>query len=97
MQRIDYQSVGDVLRAALNESRMGSVLDSYKAIGAWEVVVGPYIAGRTMRPTVTGSTMWVRTPHAALRHELQMKRTALLRSINDMVGRQVITDIRFTQ
>ncbi len=97
MQRIDYQSVGDVLREALNESRMGSVLDTYKAIAAWEIVVGPHIAGRTMRPTIAGDIMWVRTPHASLRHELQMNRSSLVRSINDMVGHQVISDIRFTQ
>lgn len=97
MQRIDYQSVGDVLRAALNESRMGTVLDSYKAIGAWELVVGPYIAGRTMRPTVQGSILCVRTPHASLRHELQMNRTTLIRAINDHIGHEVITDIRLTQ
>ncbi len=97
MQRIDYQSVGDVLRAALNESKMGESLDAYKAVAAWEGVVGPQIAARTLRPTVIGGVMTVRTPNAPLRHELNMQRTALRRALNALVGREVIKEIRFTQ
>jgi predicted nucleic acid-binding Zn ribbon protein len=38
-------------------------------------------------------TIYVRS--AALRHELNMCRSQLMRLINEAVGREVVTDIRF--
>ncbi|MDE7159743.1 MAG: DUF721 domain-containing protein [Muribaculaceae bacterium] len=96
MERRDFQTVGDVLRQALEESRMTDRLDEVRAAAAWEAVVGTHIASLTARPWVSKGIMTVRTPDASLRQELMMSRSALVRNINAAVGRQVITDIRFT-
>ncbi len=95
MERRDYQTIGDVLRQALEESRMTDRLDEVRASAAWESVVGPHIAALTGKPWVSNGLMTVRTPDAALRQELMMSRSVLVRNINAAVGREVISDIRF--
>lgn len=95
MQRRDYQTAGDVLRQVIEEASMTDRLDEARAAAVWSAVVGPHIAARTMRPYVSHGLMTVRTPDAPLRQELMMTRSSLIRAINDTVGREVITDIRF--
>lgn len=80
----------------LEESGMKDRIDRLKAADAWKSVVGPDISAHTMRPYVKGSLMTVRTPDAPLRQELTMNRSALVKAINGIVGREIITDIRFT-
>lgn len=95
MERRDYQTIGDVMRQALEESRMTDRLDEVRAAAAWESVVGPNIAASTGRPWVSKGLMTVRTPDASLRQELMMSRSALVRNINAVIGREIVTDIRF--
>lgn len=95
MERRDYQTIGDVLRQALEESRMTDRLDEVRAAAVWESVVGPNIAALTGRPWVSKGVMTVRTPDASLRQELMMSRSSLVRNINVIIGRDIITDIRF--
>ncbi|MDE5663504.1 MAG: DUF721 domain-containing protein [Muribaculaceae bacterium] len=96
MQRKDSCSVGDVLREVLQENNMTGRLDELKAAAAWPAIVGDHIASRTLRPYVKNGAMTIRVSDAGLRHELNMNRTSLIREFNRIVGREVITSLRFT-
>lgn len=74
---------------------MTAKLDERKAVDAWPLVVGP-LAQRCGRPTVRNGVMSIAVPSAAMRQELHMSRSSLLKYINNHVGKPVITDIRFT-
>ena len=73
---------------------MTSKLDERKAIDAWCNLLGP-MARKCGRPTVKNGIMTVYTYSAPLRQELNMSRTRLIGHINEMLGKTVITDIRF--
>lgn len=95
MERKESQSIGDILRLAFQENCMQSRLDECKAVDLWPAIVGPALASQCRRPTVSKGLMTVGVPNAALRNELSMNRSSLVRAINAGLGKQTITDIRF--
>lgn len=95
MERKDSQSIGDILRIALQQNCLAGRLDELKAIDLWESTVGTYIASQCRRPTVDNGLMTVSVANASLRHELAMNRSALKKSINKALGKPVISEIRF--
>lgn len=96
MKRTEPQSVGDVLRLAIQDSDMARRLDEVKATLVWTEIVSPAIAQRCGKPRVDKGIMTIPVASAALRHELTMSRTSLIRHINSRIGRDTLSDIRFT-
>ena len=95
MKRTEPESIGDVLRIVIQENDMAGRLDEVKAINLWPVIVGESLAMRMSRPRVSFGTMVVDVESAALRHELNMRRSQLISLINSRLGKEVIRNIRF--
>lgn len=96
MERKSPQSVGDVLRNLLEESSLQNRMDELRAADLWKSIVGQDIASQTSRPSVKNGLMQIGVPNASLRNELHMNRTPLRKVINKAIGKEIITDIRFT-
>ena len=96
MQRYDPQSVGDVLRDLLDETSLQNRMDELKAADLWKLVAGPAIAELTSKPYVKNGVMSIGVPNASLRNELLMNRSRLREIINKNIGKEIITEIRFT-
>ena len=95
MKRIEPESIGDVLRQTLQEQGLTDRLNETKAIALWPAVVGPEIAAHCSRPEVRKGVMTVHVRTAPLKHELSMNRSALIRIINENIGKDVIKEIYF--
>ena len=96
MQRHTPQSVGDVLRDVLEETALQNRMDELKAADLWNSVVGDTFANLTSKPYVKNGVMSVGVPNASLRNELMMSRSRLREIINKKLGKEVITEIKFT-
>lgn len=96
MQRHDPQSVGDVLRNLLEETSLQGRMDELKAADLWARIAGKEIASMTKRPLVKAGVMTIGVPNAALRNELLMNRSRLREIINQTIGKETISEIRFT-
>lgn len=96
MKRHTPQSVGDVLRNLLEETSLQNRMEELQAVELWPRITGEAIATNTGRPTVKAGVMSVGVPNAALRNELLMNRTLLRQLINDSIGKEIITEIKFT-
>lgn len=96
MQRYTPQSVGDVLRDVLEQTSLQNRMDELKAADMWRQVAGHGIAALTSKPTVKNGVMTIGVPNASLRNELMMNRTRLREIINKNIGKEVITEIKFT-
>ena len=70
-------------------------MNELRLVNAWPEVVGPSIAAYTDGLFVRNQTLYVHLTSSALRQELMMGRTLLVRNLNKHVGAQVITDIVF--
>ncbi|MBD5204044.1 MAG: DUF721 domain-containing protein [Bacteroidales bacterium] len=95
MDRKPTLSIGDVLRAALENTEHDRILCERQAIEIWATVAGSGLASLTSRPTVSRGVMTIRVASAPLRQELSMRQSSLLRSINSRLRKPVITRIRF--
>ncbi|MDE6811704.1 MAG: DUF721 domain-containing protein [Muribaculaceae bacterium] len=92
----DIRSIGDVLRQTIEETNMQTRLDELRAAELWPHIVGEYVASLTKRPFVRSGVMTIGITDAALRHELSMHRTSLMREFNRLMGKEVIHSIRFS-
>lgn len=95
MKRLEPESVGDVLRQALQSQGLTDRLYETRAIALWPTIVGEEIASQTSRPSVTDGVMTIHVRTAPLRQELNMSRSGLIKIINDMLGRATIRELYF--
>lgn len=95
MEKSTPQSLGDILRLAFQENCMQDRLDENTAVRLWPQVVGISNAAECATPVVNGGVMMVGVPNASLRHELHMNRSLLRSTLNNLIGRETITEIRF--
>lgn len=95
MERKEAESLGDLLRKAIEENQAAFRFDEINAMNAWPRVVGQAVASKTSRPFIKGGIMTIRVVSAPLRHELNMMRSAIAKAINEDVGKEVVKELRF--
>lgn len=66
-----------------------------RLIEAWPTVAGEAIARYTTDVSIYNQTLFVSLRVPALRADLSMQRQEFVKRLNDYVGAQIITDIRF--
>lgn len=95
MFKRDVQPIKNLILRTLREQGLETPLLQKRLIDAWPVVAGPVISRYTHETFIQNQTLVVRLTMPALRTELSMRRSELVRQLNDTVGEQVIADIRF--
>ena len=95
MFKRDVQQVKDIIMQALREQGLETPLNQKRLVEAWPVVAGPMIARYTLNTYIYNQTLYVRLSNPALRADLSMCRQLYVKRLNDAVGEQVITDVRF--
>lgn len=96
MKRVEAQSLGELLRQAVEENQSAMRFDEINAIEAWPRVIGLDIASKTLRPYIKNGVMTIRVPAAPLRQELNMMRSSIARAINRETGKETVKELRFT-
>jgi len=91
----EVQSVKDLILQAMREQGLETPLNQKRLVEAWPEVAGPVIARYTLNTYIYNQTLFVRLSNPALRSDLSMMRQELVKKLNDYVGEQIITDVRF--
>lgn len=94
MFRRKVQQIDDVLNQVLREQGLETPLMQKRLIDAWDVVMGPTISRYTGEKFIKNQTLQVKITNPALRQDLSMMRTQIVKRLNDHVGAFVIADIR---
>lgn len=94
MFRRKVQNVNDIVRQLLRAQGLETPLLQKRIIDAWDVVVGPTISQYTGEKFIKNQTLMVKILNPALRADLGMMRSQLVRKLNDAVGAQVIADVK---
>ena len=95
MERKDIESIGDVLRRAIEESCLDARLAEVRAEKLWQQIAGAPVADLCGTPVVRKGVMRVPVRSASLRNELSMHRSVFISQINKTLGREVITEMKF--
>lgn len=95
MRRSNAESLGDIVRIFMRQEGLEAPYNEYKLIEAWSEVNGEGISRYTGDLFIKNQTLVVKILSPVVKNELFMRRTNLVKQLNDKVGAQVITDIRF--
>lgn len=95
MIRKNAEEIGNLIRQFLRAEGLETPLNEYRAMRSWEEIAGPTIQKYTGDVFVKNGILNVKIKSPALRQNLNMERTTLAKRINERVGAQVITEVRF--
>ena len=95
MFKRDVQSAKDLILRNLREQGLEMPLLQKRLVEAWPQIAGPVAERYTLNTYIYNQTLFVRLSSPALRSDLSMRRQELVAQLNQYVGSQVITDIRF--
>ncbi|MBQ9636278.1 MAG: DUF721 domain-containing protein [Prevotella sp.] len=94
MFRRQVQPLSEVLQQLLRAEGLETPLNEKRLIDAWDEVVGPTVVKYTTGKFIKNQTLFVKIQNPALRQDLSMMRSQLVRRLNAAVGGPVITDVR---
>ena len=94
MFKRDVKSIGEVLGKLLREEGLELPLMQKRLIDSWDVVTGNVVARYTSEKYIRNQTLYVKIANPALRQDLAMMRTQLVKRLNEQVGAFVISDVR---
>lgn len=95
MFRKKVRSIAELLPEFLRNEGLETPLQQKRLINSWDTVVGAPIAAYCGDKFIKNQTLYVKITNAALRADLTMSRSTLVRRLNEQVGAMVIADIRF--
>ena len=95
MFRRKVQSMQPLLPDFLRRQGLESPLRQRRLLTSWDDVVGEPIARYTSERFIKNQTLFVKVNNPALRADLSMGRSILVKRLNECVGAQVIVDIKF--
>ena len=94
MFKRDVLPLDEVLKKLLREEGLEVPLLQKRLVDAWEVVTGNVVSRYTAEKYIRNQTLFVKITNPALRQDLSMMRTQLVKRLNEHVGSFVISDIR---
>ena len=95
MFKREVKPLNDLLLRSLRVHGLETPLLQRRLIASWPEVAGEGVASCTTDVRIYNQTLHVRLRVPALRSELGMRRGELVRLLNERVGAQIISDIRF--
>ena len=95
MKRSNTEHVGDIINQFLRQEGLETPLNQYRLIERWRDVVGESVANYTGEIYIRNQTLIVKIKSSALKNELMMMRSDLVKKLNNSVGAQVISEIMF--
>ena len=95
MFRREVQSIGALIRRNLRAQGLETPLLQKRLVESWPEIVGETIAHYTTEVNIFNQTLYVKISMPALRADLSMRRMEFVKKLNDNVGAQIISDIRF--
>ena len=93
MKRESEFTLKEVIGELLKAYRWGNKLDEAKLVESWEKVVGGIIGKHTVNMVVRNKILYVNLDSSVLRSELHLAKSKIIQSLNEEVGKEVITDI----
>ena len=94
MFKRDVQSITDILNKLLREEGLEMPLMQKRLIDSWETVTGSIVARYTTEKYIKNQALYVKIANPALRHDISMMRTQLVKRLNEHVGSFVINEVR---
>ncbi len=93
MSRHNEHSLKDAIQMLLKAYKLDDKLAEKRLIASWEDVMGKMIANHTTDIAIRNQQLFVTLDSSALRNELALAKTKIVKMLNDAAGSAVITEI----
>lgn len=93
MVYFDVKPLGELIKEFYEQHRGLDYIDEVKAVNSWPKVVGSFIASHTIDLSVKNHVLFVRVDSDALRNELSYSKSLLLKNLNEIVGKELLSEI----
>jgi predicted nucleic acid-binding Zn ribbon protein len=93
LSRHNEHSIKDAIESLLKTYKLDDRLAERRLINSWEEVMGKMIANHTKDLYIKNKQLFVTLDSSALRNELSMARTKIIKMMNDTAGREVINEV----
>lgn len=94
MFKRDVKSLSEVLAQCIRQNGLETPLKQMRLIDSWDTVAGKVVARYTAEKYIRNQTLYVKITNPALRADLSMMRSQLVKRLNEVSGGMVIVDIR---
>ena len=94
MFKREVKPVDDLVLQFLRHTGLETPLLQRRLINAWEDVAGELVAKYTVEKHISNQTLMVKISNPALRADLSMMRSQLVKRLNEQVGAMIVTDVR---
>ena len=93
MSRHNEHSLKDAINQLMKAYKLDGKMAEKRLISSWESVMGAMIAKHTKDLFIRNKQLFVTLDSAALRNELSLAKTKIVKMLNDEVGQEVITEV----
>ena len=93
MVYFDVKTVGELIKEFYELHKGPDYLDELKVINSWKQVVGPFVASHTIDLYLKNHVLFARVDSDALRNELSYSKSILSNNLNDLVGKEIVSEI----
>lgn len=94
MFRKEVKPISELLSQYLRQQGMETPLLQRRIVDTWDSLMGPAIAQYTTEKFIKNQVLFVKILNPALRQDLNMMRSQLVKRLNEAVGSQIITEVR---
>lgn len=94
MFRKDVKPLSDLLSQYMRMQGLETPLLQRRLLDAWDKVVGQTVSQYTAEKFIQNQVLFVKIVNPALRQDLSMMRSQLLKRLNEAVGSQIINEVR---
>lgn len=95
MRRSNTQSLSEVLKEYIKETRIERKLKEVDVVQSWENLLGKTIARYTTKIYIRNQVLYVHISSAVVKNELFMMREEIKRKINEKEGEEIVRTIIF--
>jgi predicted nucleic acid-binding Zn ribbon protein len=88
--------LGDALKELMDQYQLNAKINEIKIYEAWDQMLGGPIAKHTVSKQLFGTKLLIKLDNAALRSELSFSKSKLIKSLNEAVGVEMVTELSFS-
>lgn len=93
--RSNDHTIKEVIAEMIKEFRLSDKLRELNIMNAWPAIVGKVVNKHTTSIKLNEGTLYVSLDNAAMRHELHMARSKLVKALNKKLHEDVLKEIIF--
>ena len=93
MTKHNEHSIKEAIEHLLKAYKLNDRLAEKKLISSWESVMGKMIANHTLDLSIRHKQLHVTLDSAALRNELSLAKSKIVKMLNENVGSEVINEV----